>query len=88
MVIVTTRVKDRNRVTIVTEGRDSGTDSWSFVQIFRPGKRESGLVRQFCVFDVHVLEFAGFKDFAAFFAFDEFGVFFTRHNLNARVFAG
>ena len=53
-----------------------------------PGERESGLVRQFCVFYVHVLEFAGFKDFAAFLAFDEFGVFFTRHNLNARVFAG
>ena len=35
------------------------------------------------VFDRHVLEFARFKDFAAFQAFYEFGVFFTGHDLHA-----
>jgi hypothetical protein len=35
------------------------------------------------VFDRHVFEFAGFKDFAAFQALYEFGVFFTGHDLHA-----
>ena len=38
------------------------------------------------LFDGHVLKFAGFEDFATFFAFDVFGVFFSGHDLNARVF--
>jgi hypothetical protein len=39
------------------------------------------------VFDRHVLEFARFKDFAAFQAFYEFGVFFACHDLHAGVLA-
>jgi hypothetical protein len=65
----------------------TGTGFWDRFPIFSPAEPESGFVRQFRVFDVHVLEFAGFEDLAAFLAFDEFGVFFTRHDLNARVLA-
>jgi len=38
-------------------------------------------------FDIHVLEFAGFEDFATFFTFDEFGIFLARYDLYARVLA-
>jgi len=37
--------------------------------------------------DAHVLEFAGFEDFAALKAFHELGVLFAAHDLHARVFA-
>jgi hypothetical protein len=38
-------------------------------------------------FDAHVLEFAGFEDFAALKAFHELGVFLAAHDLHARVLA-
>ena len=47
----------------------------------------SEFVRDRCIFDGHVLELAGLEDFAAFEAFDEFGVFFPGHDLHARVLA-
>ncbi|MDT8069802.1 MAG: hypothetical protein ROO76_16695 [Terriglobia bacterium] len=47
---------------------------------------ESGFVVCVLFFlDRHVLEFTGFKDLAAIEAFDEFGVFVARHNLDAWV---
>ena len=36
-------------------------------------------------FDAHVFEFAGFEDLAAFEALDEFGIFVTADDLNARM---
>jgi hypothetical protein len=39
----------------------------------------------FPLFDVHVLEFTGFKDLTAFEAFDELGIFVAGNNLDARV---
>jgi hypothetical protein len=39
-------------------------------------------------FDVHILEFAGFEDFAAVLAFNEFGVLIAADNLHAKVLAG
>jgi hypothetical protein len=47
----------------------------------------SKFLRQLLVFDDHVLEFAGFEDFTAFLAFNEFGVFFASHNLDTRMLA-
>ncbi len=38
--------------------------------------------------DVHVLEFAGLEDLAAFLALDEFRVFIAAHDLHAEVLAG
>jgi hypothetical protein len=38
-------------------------------------------------FDIHVSEFAGFEDFAALQALDEFGIFFAGHDLDTRVLA-
>ena len=40
------------------------------------------------LFDIHVLEFAGFENLAAFFALDEFRIFIPADNLYARVLAG
>jgi hypothetical protein len=40
------------------------------------------------LFDVHVLELARLEDFAAFLAFDEFGIFVAADNLYAEVLAG
>ena len=48
---------------------------------------ESGIVRKFCFFDGHVFEFAGFEDFTALQAFDEFFVFLAGHDLHTRVLA-
>jgi len=45
----------------------------------------SGFVGRGTLFDGHVLEFTGFKDFAAIEAFDELGVFVAGHNLDAWV---
>jgi hypothetical protein len=42
---------------------------------------------EFAVLNIHVSEFARFKDFAAFQTLDEFGVFFTGYNFDARVLA-
>jgi len=39
------------------------------------------------LFDTHIFEFAGFKDFAAFQAFHELGVFFAAHDLHAGMLA-
>jgi hypothetical protein len=39
-------------------------------------------------FDIHVLEFTGFKDLAAFLTLDEFRILVPAHNLHARVLAG
>jgi len=39
------------------------------------------------LFDAHILEFAGFKDFAAILTFDELRILFPRNNLHARMFA-
>ena len=39
------------------------------------------------LFDVHVFEFAGLEDLAAFQALDEFGVFIAAHDLHTRVLA-
>src|SRR5581483_4968575 len=50
--------------------------------------RESGFVAEVGVFDRHVFEFAGLKDFAAFHALDEFCVLFARDNLYARMLTG
>jgi hypothetical protein len=52
-------------------------------------RQESGsrFFRKFRVFDDHVFEFAGFEDFTAFLAFDEFGVFFASDDLDARMLA-
>jgi hypothetical protein len=47
----------------------------------------SGIGARRPFFDCHVLELAGFEDFAAFLAFHEFGVFITRNNLHARMLA-
>jgi len=47
----------------------------------------SKFLRQLLVFDDHVLEFAGFEDFATFFAFDEFRIFLAGHDLDTRVLA-
>ena len=44
-------------------------------------------VRDGCVFDGHVRELAGLKDFAAFETFDEFGVFLAGHDLHTGVLA-
>ena len=38
--------------------------------------------------NTHVLEFTGLEDFAAFHALDEFSLFVTADDLDARVFAG
>jgi hypothetical protein len=40
------------------------------------------------LFDVHVLELAGFEDLAAIFALDEFGVFVAANDLHAKMLAG
>ena len=45
----------------------------------------SGFVGFRVIFDRHVLEFAGFKDVAAFQTLDVLGVLITAHNLHARV---
>ena len=37
------------------------------------------------LFDGHVFEFTGLKNIATFLAFDEFSVFFARHNAHARM---
>jgi hypothetical protein len=50
-------------------------------------RARSGFVRQFGVLYGHVLEFARLKDFAAFLAFDELGIFFARHDLHPWVLA-
>jgi hypothetical protein len=48
-------------------------------------RQRSGFPSCGIVFDRHVFEFTGLEDFAALFALDEFGVFFTGHDLHARV---
>jgi hypothetical protein len=40
---------------------------------------------QLRIFNVHISEFAGFEDFAAFQAFHEFGVLFAGDDFHARV---
>jgi hypothetical protein len=45
------------------------------------------ILREFRLFDSHVLEFAGFKDFPAFQTFHELGVFFAGHDLHTGVLA-
>ena len=40
------------------------------------------------LFDIHVLEFAGFEDFAAFLALDELRIFIAADDLHARMLAG
>lgn len=40
------------------------------------------------LFGVHVLEFAGFEDFSAVFAFHEFGIFIAADNLHTEMLAG
>jgi len=40
------------------------------------------------VFDIHVLELAGFEDLAAFFALHEFRFLVAAHDLHSRMFAG
>ncbi len=50
-------------------------------------RRGSALVAQLGLFDVHVLEFTGLKDIAAFDALNELGVILPRHNLNAGMLA-
>src|SRR5262252_6649457 len=47
----------------------------------------SGLVAQLGVFDVHVLEFAGFEYLAAFHALDEFRILFAGDDLHTRMLA-
>jgi hypothetical protein len=47
----------------------------------------SELVAKLGFFDIHVLEFARIKYFAAFKAFDKFRIFVSRNNLYARVLA-
>jgi hypothetical protein len=39
------------------------------------------------IFHSHIVEFAGFKDFAAFQALDELGLFVAAHQLHARMLA-
>src|SRR5579862_7499816 len=50
-----------------------------------PARLEFAVVR--VLFDVHVFELAGLEDLAALFAFDEFGVFVSTHDLDAEMFA-
>ena len=64
-----------------------GTLSRGIRQIATGGKKESGFVSQFGLFDGHVFEFAGFENLAAFEALNKFGVFFAGHDLNTRVLA-
>jgi hypothetical protein len=40
---------------------------------------------QLCVFNLHVSKLAGFEDFAAFQAFDKFGVIFAGDDFHARM---
>ena len=55
--------------------------------VIRPFGRgyRSGFVGGRALFDRHVLEFTGFKHFAAFEAFDVFAVLIAAHDLHARV---
>ena len=50
--------------------------------------RRSPVFRARALFDVHVFEFAGLEDLAAFFALDEFRILIATDNLDARVLAG
>jgi hypothetical protein len=50
--------------------------------------RTSNLALVGAFFDIHVLEFTGFKDLAAFLTLDEFRILVPAHNLHARVPAG
>jgi hypothetical protein len=51
------------------------------------GRAESRVVAQFGFFNIHVFELAGIKDFAAFGALDELGVFFAGHHLHTGMLA-
>ena len=45
----------------------------------------SGFARQFGLFDIHILEFAGFEDVTTLQAFDKFGVLLASDDLHARM---
>jgi hypothetical protein len=47
--------------------------------------QDSGFVAWNAVFDSHVLEFAGFKNFPTFQALDKFSVFFAGYDLHTRM---
>jgi hypothetical protein len=49
--------------------------------------KSSGFVLRPGVFDNHVLELAGLEDVAALEAFDKFGIFLARYNLDTWVLA-
>jgi hypothetical protein len=73
------------QVTFVT------TRVWSTLPAVLEGENQQGSVLEFVaelgLFDVHILEFAGIKDFATLEAFHEFRIFITGHDLHTGVLA-
>jgi hypothetical protein len=51
-------------------------------------RRQSDFAFLRTILDVHVFEFAGFEDLAAFLTFDELGILIPAHDLHAGMFAG
>ena len=77
-----TKTARKSRQFNLTTGEEGQSDS-PFLTSFVRGSVVLGPL-----FEVHILEFAGFEDFAAFLALDEFRLFVAAYDLHAGMLAG